>query len=49
MKEIFGGINTVQGVRAAGVKSGIKATGDMDLALIVCDKPANAAGVFTTN
>lgn len=49
MKEIYGGITTVQGFRSTGVKSGIKATGDMDMAMIVCDKPATAAGVFTTN
>jgi glutamate N-acetyltransferase/amino-acid N-acetyltransferase len=49
MKEIYGGITTIQGFRAAGVKSGIKATGDMDLALIVSDEPATVAGVFTTN
>lgn len=58
MKEIDGGITAVQGVRAAGVVCGIKkdeaiATiyggNAMDLALIFCDEPATAAGVFTTN
>jgi len=58
MKEINGGITAVQGVRAAGVACGIKkdkaiATfyqgNAMDLALIVFDEPAAAAGVFTTN
>ena len=49
MKEIDGVITVVQGVRAAGVACGIKADGAMDLALIFCDKPATAAGVFTTN
>jgi glutamate N-acetyltransferase/amino-acid N-acetyltransferase len=58
MKEIDGGITAVQGVRAAGVACGIKkdeaiATfyggNAMDLALIYCEEPATAAGVFTTN
>jgi glutamate N-acetyltransferase/amino-acid N-acetyltransferase len=58
MKEIDGGITAVRGVRAAGVACGIKkdeaiATiyggNAMDLALIFCDEPATAAGVFTTN
>jgi len=54
MKEIQGGITAVQGVRAAGVECGIKKPGGhyaemMDLALICCDEPAIAAGVFTTN
>ncbi len=58
MKEIDGGITAVQGVRAAGVVCGIKkdeaiATfyggNAMDLALIIFDEPATAAGVFTTN
>ncbi len=34
------------GFRAAGVGCGIKASG-LDLALIACDGPTNAAGVFT--
>lgn len=49
MKKIDGSITAVQGIRAAGVKCGIKAAGGMDLALIVCDNPATVAGVFTTN
>ena len=58
MKEIEGGITAVQGVRAAGVVCGIKKDESiatfyqgnaMDLALIVLDEPATAAGVFTTN
>ncbi len=53
MKEIEGGITAVQGIRAAGVACGIKKPGHYtemtDLALICCDKPATAAGVFTTN
>src|SRR6185436_5945658 len=35
--------------RAAGVSAGIKASKALDLALIVSDRPASAAAVFTTN
>jgi glutamate N-acetyltransferase/amino-acid N-acetyltransferase len=44
-----GGIATARGFRAAGVSAGIKASGGLDLALIVSDAPAQAAAVFTTN
>ena len=37
------------GFRAAGVSAGIKANGNLDLALIVSDTPATAAAVFTIN
>jgi len=46
--EVPGGITAVKGVRAAGVACGIKA-GRLDLALIVSEKPATVAGVFTRN
>ncbi len=49
MKQIDGGITAVQGVRAAGVHAGIKAADAKDVALIVTDSPAVAAGVFTKN
>ena len=49
MKQIEGGITAVQGVRAAGVRAGIKATDAKDMTLIVTDAPATAAGVFTKN
>lgn len=39
----------VPGFRFAGIACGIKATGAADLALIVSDRPASAAGLFTTN
>jgi glutamate N-acetyltransferase/amino-acid N-acetyltransferase len=39
----------VTGFRAAGVAAGIKKNGKKDLALIVSDKPAQVAGLFTTN
>jgi len=37
----------VQGFRFAGVRCGIKPSGDRDLALFVSDEPASWAGVFT--
>ncbi|MDA8563157.1 bifunctional glutamate N-acetyltransferase/amino-acid acetyltransferase ArgJ [Mariniblastus sp.] len=37
------------GFRYAGVASGVKASGKLDLALIVTDRDAIAAGVYTTN
>ena len=49
MKQIEGGITAVSGVRAAGIHAGIKATEIKDIALIVTDTPATAAGVFTKN
>ena len=49
MKQIDGGITAVSGIRAAGVYAGIKAAGTKDVALIVTDTPAVAAGVFTKN
>ncbi len=39
----------VPGFRAAAVEAAIKKPGRLDLGLIVADKPAAAAGVFTTN
>jgi glutamate N-acetyltransferase/amino-acid N-acetyltransferase len=42
------GVTMAGGFRAAGVSAGIKARG-LDLALIVSDRPAAAAAVFTTN
>jgi glutamate N-acetyltransferase/amino-acid N-acetyltransferase len=47
-RAIEGGVTAPLGFRAAGVSCGIKARG-LDLALIVSDVPASAAGVFTTN
>ena len=43
-------VTAAQGFTAAGVKAGIKASGNHDLALVVNEGPAKvAAGVFTTN
>ena len=39
----------VPGFRASGIACGLKANGKKDLALILCDTPAIAAGVFTKN
>ncbi len=45
-----GGVASPQGFTASGQYVGIKAAGrGLDLALIVADRPATAAGVFTTN
>ncbi|MDE0085571.1 MAG: bifunctional glutamate N-acetyltransferase/amino-acid acetyltransferase ArgJ [Candidatus Poribacteria bacterium] len=49
MKQIDGGITTVPGIQAAGIHAGIKKAELKDLALIVTDAPAAAAGVFTKN
>ena len=49
MKQINGGITAVAGIRAAGLHAGIKAAEAKDVALIVTDTPATAAGVFTKN
>jgi glutamate N-acetyltransferase/amino-acid N-acetyltransferase len=50
LETITGGVTTPQGFRAAGLPIGIKAkAGARDLALIVSDRPASAAAVFTTN
>lgn len=46
---ISGGVTAPQGYRAAGMAAGLKPSGAKDLALIVSDVKAHAAGVFTTN
>jgi len=47
-KEVPGGVTAPQGFTAAGVAAGIK-NDKKDVALLVSDRPAAAAGVFTTN
>jgi glutamate N-acetyltransferase/amino-acid N-acetyltransferase len=42
-------LTSVAGLRAAGVRAGIKASGNPDLALLVADEPAHAAALFTRN
>ncbi|MFO7695232.1 MAG: bifunctional glutamate N-acetyltransferase/amino-acid acetyltransferase ArgJ [Vicinamibacterales bacterium] len=49
IEPIDGGVTAPSGFRSAGVACGIKKTGALDLALVVADAPAAAAGVFTTN
>jgi glutamate N-acetyltransferase/amino-acid N-acetyltransferase len=44
-----GGVCVPRGFRSAGVAAGIKGSGELDLALIVSEVEASAAGVFTTN
>jgi len=44
-----GTVTTPKGFRAGGVYCGIKKVQRNDLGAIVCDVPADAAGVFTTN
>ena len=43
------GVTYAQGFTAAGVTCGIKKNGNRDLAIVKCDRPATAAGVFTRN
>jgi glutamate N-acetyltransferase/amino-acid N-acetyltransferase len=47
--EIAGSVSAPAGFRAAGVACGIKKSGNLDLALIVSDRPASSAAVFTIN
>ena len=47
--DIQGGVTAARGFRAAGVSAGIKASGALDVALIVPDSPAAGAALFTTN
>jgi len=46
---IEGAVTAPAGFRAAGIACGIKRNGTSDLALIVSDRPAASAGVFTLN
>ena len=45
---VDGGITAPSGFLAAGVAAGIKRAG-LDVALVLSDRPATAAGLFTTN
>ena len=49
VSETTGGITAAAGFLAAGVSAGIKASGALDITLIVADRPASVAAVFTTN
>ena len=46
-QEISGGVTAPKGYRAAGIRAGLKPSGLPDLALILSDVEAIAAGVFT--
>ena len=49
VQPIAGGVTAPAGYRASGLHCGIKANGKPDLSLIVSDRPASAAGLFTIN
>jgi glutamate N-acetyltransferase / amino-acid N-acetyltransferase len=49
VERVDGGVTAPAGFTAAGVLAGIKALPQLDLALVVSDQLASAAGVFTTN
>jgi glutamate N-acetyltransferase / amino-acid N-acetyltransferase len=42
-------LTSIRGVRAAGVRAGIKASGNPDIGLLVADAPMAAAALFTQN
>ena len=48
-QEITGGVTAPRGYKAAGIAAGLKPSGLPDLALILSDVDAIAAGVFTTS
>ncbi|MBW4678960.1 MAG: bifunctional ornithine acetyltransferase/N-acetylglutamate synthase [Microcoleus vaginatus WJT46-NPBG5] len=48
-QEISGGVTAPRGYRAAGIAAGLKPSGAPDLALILSEGDAIAAGVFTTS
>lgn len=48
-REVEGGVTAPKGFKASGIKAGLKPSGAPDLALIVSDADAIAAGVFTTS
>ncbi|NEQ66686.1 MAG: arginine biosynthesis bifunctional protein ArgJ, partial [Symploca sp. SIO2D2] len=48
-QEITGSVTAPRGYKAAGIAAGMKPSGLPDLALIVSDVDAIAAGVFTTS
>jgi glutamate N-acetyltransferase / amino-acid N-acetyltransferase len=48
-QEISGGVTAPRGYKAAGIAAGLKPSGANDLALIVSETEAIAAGVFTTS
>ncbi len=49
MERITGGVTAAKGFQAAATAAGIKYQDRMDMAMIVSEAPAAAAGTFTTN
>ena len=49
MKKIDGGVTAAKGFEAAGVASGIRKKGRLDMAIVYSQKPCHVAGAFTTN
>lgn len=49
IRPVKGGITAAQGFLAAGVHAGMKKPSVLDLALIVSEREASVAGMFTTN
>ncbi len=49
IKSIDGAVSAPSGFKASGIACGIKASGAPDLALVVSERPAAMAAVFTTN
>ena len=49
MKKIDGGVTSAKGFEAAGVASGIRKKGRLDMAIVYSQVPCKAAGTFTTN
>ena len=48
-QRVAGGITAPKGYQAAGIAAGLKTSGALDLALIISETEAIAAGVFTTS
>ena len=48
-KDVKAGVTFPRGFVAAGVKAGIKKSGNLDVAVIYTDKEAAVAGTFTQN
>lgn len=48
-KSIKGGVSAATGYLSTGVRAGIKASGEQDLALLLSTSNCTAAGMFTTN
>ena len=46
---VTGGVTAPKGYKASGIVAGLKTSGAPDLALILSDTEAIAAGVFTTS